>query len=271
MVWLERQLDRIAGRRPDHLAITGDLLDRWAPPLLEKILDALEARGLLDAGRTTILHGNHDLVSSGGYPAARADLWRMALRFWDPPPLVRRRRREFHDRIAARAPGVAGHAPYLKRIGANGRAAVLDTLPLGWLPFGFSHRRLEVTQAVGTIPARESAWLEALPAEDGPLMVLLHHYPLGEPSYEWSAGPGLPAVRVRMHVPAEERQRFWAAAAAAGVRLVLCGHVHRARLDWHGAIAVGLNGQSGAAWAGRTIAWYTIDPDRIEMTTSRGD
>ena len=67
-VWLDRQLDRIAARNPDHLAITGDLLDRWQPALLERALDALKARGLLDAERLTLLHGNHDLASSGGHP-----------------------------------------------------------------------------------------------------------------------------------------------------------------------------------------------------------
>ena len=45
--WLDRQLDRIAAGRPDHLAITGDLLDRWAPALLTRVLDMLAAHDLL--------------------------------------------------------------------------------------------------------------------------------------------------------------------------------------------------------------------------------
>src|SRR3990170_1596616 len=134
-MWLDRQLDRIAARDPDHLAITGDVLDRWAPSLLTRVVDALGARGLLDPERTTILHGNHDLASSGGYPRGRADLWRLGLRFWDPPPLIIRRRRRFYDLVAARAPGVSGTAPFVKSAGAAARLAVLDTVPLSWVPF----------------------------------------------------------------------------------------------------------------------------------------
>jgi hypothetical protein len=62
-----------------------------------------------------------------------------------------------------------------------------------------------------------------------------------------------------MEISQIDRDRLWDAVMAAGARLVLCGHVHRARLERHGATFVGLNGQSGAAWAGRTIAYYTVD------------
>ena len=68
-----------------------------------------------------------------------------------------------------------------------------------------------------------------------------------------------------MIIPAEAREQFWAAAAAAGTRLVLCGHVHRARLEWKDGIAVGLNGQSGAEWAGRTIASYDLAREPLEQ------
>ena len=65
-----RRLDRIAARPVDHLVITGDLLDRWQPALLDTALDALASRGLLAAlilgftravgefGATIILAGN---------------------------------------------------------------------------------------------------------------------------------------------------------------------------------------------------------------------
>ena len=106
-VWLDRQLDRIVLRSADHLAITGDLLDRWSPPVLARALDALAAHGLLDRQRLTILHGNHDLASSGGHPRRHADLWRLVLRSWDPPPLIAWRRRRFYEAIESRATGVA--------------------------------------------------------------------------------------------------------------------------------------------------------------------
>jgi hypothetical protein len=68
-----------------------------------------------------------------------------------------------------------------------------------------------------------------------------------------------------MEIPQDDRRRLWAAVSAAGARLVLCGHVHRTRLAWHDGIAVGLNGQSGADWAGRTIAYYDLARTPLEQ------
>jgi 3',5'-cyclic AMP phosphodiesterase CpdA len=271
-VWLDRQLDRIAAQHPDHLAITGDLLDRWAPSLLTRVLDALAARGLLDPQRTTILHGNHDLASSGGHPRGRADLWRLGLRFWDPPPLLRRRRRRFHDLIAARAAGITGDAPFMKPLASGVRLAVLDTVPLSWIPFTVEAGAVVLRHAVGAVPAEQCAWLASQPPASSPLVVLMHHYPLGAPSFQWTPGGRLarvPTIVVPMHVPARDQDNLWKAAESAGVRLVLCGHVHRARLEWQGRIAVGLHGQSGAEWAGRTIAWYDLTDDQVSMRLER--
>ncbi|NUR56408.1 MAG: hypothetical protein HOQ29_18350, partial [Acidobacteria bacterium] len=110
----EHQLDRIVAGAPDHLVISGDLLDRWQPRLLQRALDALARRGLLSRERTTIVHGNHDLASSGGHPRSRRDLPRLILRAWDPPPLVSARRRRFYAAIERRAPGVAALLPFAK-------------------------------------------------------------------------------------------------------------------------------------------------------------
>jgi hypothetical protein len=43
--------------------------------------------------------------------------------------------------------------------------------------------------------------------------------------------------------------------------------VHRSRFDRHEGIAVGLNGQSGAAWAGRIVAWYDVTDGDVVMET----
>ncbi|HVL67773.1 MAG TPA: metallophosphoesterase [Vicinamibacterales bacterium] len=268
---LERQLDLIAARHPAHLAVTGDLLDRWNPRLLERALDAFAARGLLAADRLTILHGNHDLASSGGHPRQRADLVRLALRFWDPPPLVHARRRRFYAAIERRAPGVGRPAPFVKRVSAGARIAVVDTVPVPWRPLRLGRGVVTVQHALGCLRPRQLEWLSAQRG-DAPLIVLLHHYPLEAPQFRWTSS-GLVRrivgdVHVPMWIPERERERFWDAARAAAASLVLCGHVHRTRLDWKDGIGVGLNGQSGAEWAGRTIAYYEITPDGVRTETT---
>ena len=268
-VWLDRQLDRIVLRAPDHLAITGDILDRWAPALLDRVLDALGRRGMLHRDRLTLLHGNHDLASGGGHPRGGSDLWRLVFRFWDPPPLLAWHRRRFYEQVERRAPGVAAQAPFAKTTPSGVCLAVLDTIPLAWRPVRIRGGILAVQHALGCIRQREAAWLAAVSRRPNPLIVLMHHYPLDTPAFQWrpERGSYLPArgVQVPMHIVDPGRAEFWRAAAAAGVRLVLCGHVHRARLERHQGIAVGLNGQSGAAWAGRTIAYYDIDDRDVRV------
>ena len=270
VAWLDRQLDHIAARNPVHLAITGDLLDRWNAPHLSRALDRLAEHGLLDAARLTILHGNHDLASSGGHPRERVDLYRMALRFWDPPPLVAHRRRLFHSAINQRCRGVAGDTPFLKTLDNGARLAVIDTVPVPWRPIGYTRGSLTVRHAIGCVRNNEMTWLSR---QDGstPLIVFAHHYPLEVAAFRWTPDTGvadwrwhgmlrrvLREVCVPMEIPEHDRRGFWEAARSAAVRLVLCGHVHRARLEWHDGIAVGLNGQGGASWAGRTVAFYEV-------------
>ena len=269
---LEQQLDRIVARNPSHLAITGDLLDRWDPQLLSRALDALHERGLLHADRLTLLHGNHDLASSGGYPRERRDVWRLAWRFWDPPPLVASRKRRFYGMIAGRADGVAAISPWTKTIPGGVRIAALDTVPVHWWPLALSARVVTVKHALGCVRAAELEWLNGLDTQ--PTVVLVHHYPLNAPQLAWRTdgrlGRVVEEVRVPMMIPESERRLFWQAASRAGARLVLCGHVHRSRLDWHEGIAVGLNGQSGAEWARRTIAFYDLRPGGITASFDDG-
>jgi Calcineurin-like phosphoesterase len=287
VIWLERQLDRIVSRDVDHLAVTGDLLDRWNPALLSRALGTFATRAWLDPERLTILHGNHDLASSGGHPRRGADLWRLATRFWDPPPLVTWRRRRFYRAIARftpsaiardralQVPPVAHPAPFSKTLRAGLRIAVLDTVALPRTPFSLRGGAITLHHALGCIPGSQTDWLSQQSSNPEPLVVLMHHLPLGTPGFTWKPNPSwgirLPDIHVPMHVDEEDRARFWTAAHRASARLVLCGHVHRARLEWTDGIAVGVNGQSGAPWAGRTIAFYNVDDERVTMTLERVD
>jgi hypothetical protein len=283
VAWLDRQLAHIAARNPAHLAVTGDLLDRWDPRLFTLALDRFEAHGLLGAERLTLLHGNHDLASSGGHPRARGDLLRLAMRFWDPPPVIARRRRLFLSMVNERAAGVVSATPFLKTLRGGERIALLDTVPVPWQPVSYRRGSLTVRHAIGCVRKEEATWL-ARQSGNEPLILLTHHYPLAVPAFVWtpeskvlqsrwfSALRGVVReVCVPMEIVPADRVLLWSAAEQAGVRLVLCGHLHRARLDWHNGIAVGLNGQSGAAWAGRPAAFYELSAAGVTMDVWRAD
>jgi 3',5'-cyclic AMP phosphodiesterase CpdA len=271
VIAFEKQLDRIVARDPAHLAVTGDLLDRWDPRLLARALDALADRGLLDADRLTILHGNHDLASSGGHPRRTADLWRLVLRFWDPPPMVVARRRRFYAIINRRSPNVALQGPFVKPLRNGWRVAAIDTVPTPWRPLRIRDGTVIVQHAVGCVRRGDTDWLSALAADPSPLLLLTHHFPLDPPEFHWKPNGRLRhvirEVRVPMAIPEAQRTLLLEAAAAAQVRLLLCGHVHRARLAFHGEVAIGLNGQSGADWAGRTIAYYDLGEEPVTQVT----
>src|SRR3982751_4438272 len=183
----EHQLDRIVAGGADHLVLSGDLLDRWRPRLLRAALDALDARGLLQPGRVTIIHGNHDLTSSGAHPRTRRDLPRLLLRSWDPPPVIAARRRRFYAAIEKRAAGVAAMAAFAKDLGSFSIAA-LDTIPAAWAPLRLRNGRIQLRAGSGCVRDAEIEWLATALPRGKPALLLLHHYPLAVAPFQYRNG-----------------------------------------------------------------------------------
>lgn len=258
---LERQLARaVNDARVDHVIFSGDLVDRWDPRLLREARALLAAYDLLDPARLTIIHGNHDLASSGGWPRGRADILRMALRFWDPPPLLARRRARFTRLFEA----VTSPLPFVKSIAGGWRLLAIDSTPLPWFPFTLAGRVVKLRTALGAVRPADVRWLASMPAE--PSVLVMHHYPLPTPALLWNGGH----VIVPMHVtgPVDELLN---AARRAGVRLVASGHVHRSWTQPSEGLTVGLQGQSGADWAGRPMTIYDLDGSDVRSTVVPSD
>jgi hypothetical protein len=142
--------------------------------------------------------------------------------------------------------------------------AALDTIPLPWTPIRIHDGRIQGRLGAGCIRDDQVEWLARGLPRDKPALLVLHHYPLAVAPFRWKR-----RFEVAMEIPERDRRKLWAAAREAGVRLVLCGHVHRARLEWHDGIAIGLQGQSGAEWAGRSIGWYHVAGDSVRMRVER--
>jgi 3',5'-cyclic AMP phosphodiesterase CpdA len=252
--WFDAQLAALSETGAEHLVVTGDLLDRWNPPLLDGALDRLGARGWLRRERATIIHGNHDIASLGCLHGSAAR-WRAALSAWDPPPLLLWRRRRFYERVAHAAGDPVAAPPFRKRLASGTEIVAIDSIPIVMGPVGLTARQFSLRHAIGRVRASDARWLRRLRNQTaGPRVLLLHHYPLATPPLIYVEG----WVRVPMEIPARGRRRLWDAARAAGVTLVLCGHVHRARLEFADGIAVGLQGTSGGTWSDRAFSTYRL-------------
>lgn len=264
LLLFERQLARALGHHPEHIVISGDLVDRWHVPLFRALREMLSAHGLLDPERLTLIHGNHDLASSGGWPRRRADIARMVLRFWDPPPLLAWRRSRFPTIFAP----VASHLPFERRLQSGVRLLAIDSTPLPLLPFSLDGRTVRLRTALGKLRPSDVQWLAAL--HPAPSVLVVHHWPLSTPALRWNGG----RVSVPMHVEGVTEE-FWSTLDGSGVKLVLCGHIHRTAIESRGAITVAAQGQSGAEWAGRPFSVYELAPDAsltssMTVTADRG-
>ncbi len=186
---LERILDDLRRRPPDHLAVTGDLTNTTLEGELARACRALA--GVVEPARLSIVPGNHDAY-------VRAP--------------VRARRFEHH---VAPLLGLAPEAlvwPRVQRVPISGGAADGDlalvslnsAVPTPWFT------------AYGRLGAEQLARLdEALAAPAARRVVLVHHPPVqgdGRPDRPWRRNRDGAALLARC--------------LARGVDLVLCGHTH---------------------------------------------
>jgi predicted phosphodiesterase len=263
----EAQVRMLVRARIDHLAVTGDLLERWEPRLFDAALDILRHADLFHRNRLTIIHGNHDLVSAGAPHTAR-DRRRLLIRFWDPEPLLRWRRRRFYQKVAPLFAGSAEGLPAIKEDVCGIDLLAIDTVPTRFRPVAVRRHtskdrrdrslatgsRIELRHALGTVPDGHAAWLSSLPhPQPRPRVLLMHHYPLPTPDLTWRR------IVIPMEIPKGRRDLLWRAIHDAGVSLVLCGHVHRSRAERIDGVTVGLEGTSGGAWADYGASVWTID------------
>jgi 3',5'-cyclic AMP phosphodiesterase CpdA len=177
------------------------------------------------------------------------------LSVWDPPPLLLWRRRRFYERLSQAAGEPVPAPPFRKRLVSGIELLAIDTVPSALGPVGVTGRQLSLRHAIGRVRPSDARWLgRQRDGHGAPRVLLLHHYPLQSAPLIYARG----WVRVPMEIKARGRRRLWDAVRAAGVTLALCGHVHRARLEFSDGIAVGLQGTSGGAWANHAFSTYRL-------------
>ncbi len=221
---VEALLADLAQQRPDHIAVTGDLVNLGLPDEHAAALRWLERLGTPDA--ISVVPGNHD-VYTPLYPDPGIERWQayMASDAWG-------------KRLIGEQPGF----PYLRRFGPVALIGLNSAVPTP--PF-VAAGRLGAGQL-----ARLPHILEAVHATGLGCIILIHHPPL----------PGQ-ASRLRALADAAELQRLL---EAHGADLILHGHNHRnmqTRAHWRGRAAVVLGVPSlsaGIAHGHEGLARYNL-------------
>ncbi|MBP2301128.1 metallophosphoesterase family protein [Azospirillum picis] len=231
---LARLLDDIAAHRPDHLVMTGDLVNIALPDEFERARAWLERVGPPD--RVTVVPGNHD--------ATVRVPWESGLGLWRP---------------WMTGDGASGGEP---EAGPSDDGAGFPFLRLRG-PVAFIGVSTAVPSppllATGAVGARQAALLETMLGELGGRglfrVVLMHHPPLRVGRSERKA--------------LTDRRRIQGILARTGAELVLHGHHHRnhvASLPGPGGSTIPVMGvasaSADAAAGGQPASWnrFTVAP-----------
>ncbi|MDR3496142.1 MAG: metallophosphoesterase [Ancalomicrobiaceae bacterium] len=190
---LDRIVADVRAQAPDHVAVTGDLVNIALASEIDRAAHWLA--GLGNARDVSLVPGNHDAYVPGALARA-GNRWAQFLK-GDGPGLM-------GDAPAGRA------FPYLRRrqdVAIIGTSSAVATGPF---------------MATGRFDAHQALLLEQMLVHAGRdglcRVVLIHHPPV-------RGATGWPARLIG-------QARFQAAIAAAGAELVLHGHTHRSSLNW---------------------------------------
>ncbi len=190
---LARIVADVRAMAPDHVAVTGDLVNIGLPAEIEAATAWLA--GLGPPELVSVIPGNHDIYARPGHTHA--------IEHWAAHALSCRLGREFHDH--ADAP-----FPYVRIVGRVALVGLNSAIPTP--PFVAAGRLGEMQRA------RLSAMLERLGAAGFARLVMIHHPPL----------PGQ-ASRSRGLADAEDLAGIL---ARSGAELVVHGHNHRNMLAY---------------------------------------
>jgi len=189
---LERLADDLTTQRPDHVAVTGDLVNIALP---EEFRQAREFLGRIGGPeRVTVIPGNHDAY----VPLP----WSQSLGLWEA--YMTGRHGDVSDAGGARPPRDVRDFPFLQRIGDVALIGLSTALPT--VPFSAAGE-------LGTAQLQVlDRMLETLGREDVFRVVLIHHPPFSGGAYR----------RKSLRDAAD----FARTIAARGAELVLHGHMH---------------------------------------------
>jgi 3',5'-cyclic AMP phosphodiesterase CpdA len=187
---LDAILHDLMAQNPDHVALTGDLVNLGYGPEFPQALARIAPLG--DPGRVSIVPGNHDAYTGGSLP----EMQRVFGAFM--------RHDEPGDEPDDTAPAPEGF-PYLRRRGGIALIGVNSGVPT--LPF-------MATGRVGTVQRMRLARLLDKTGREGLFRVVMIHHPPLRAAARFARG-------------LDDAEDFTALLARHGAELVLHGHNHR--------------------------------------------